>query len=299
MTVMTAFVAALVQLPADAVADEPDFQIAEQRGAEASADVPAMKRVAVLSSAEKPAENTSQGLYIKILQDAGFDARAINANEVRNHKLEEFDIFIIGGGSGTSFNKSLGADGGKLVQDFIRKGGGALASCAGGYSFVKGHNEALKYIEIAQANCIDFEDGRWARGKRNVEIIPMDARYRPLKMFYQNGPLWESAQEQGNDRTVALARFNSDVKKSDDNRGVMPGTPAILGGTYGDGRFVLFSGHPEFYKRMGNHGFVSDAARWVTRGRLKSDETIRWEDVFPNAEKLESATDKPSSETSD
>ena len=47
-----------------------------------------------------------------------------------------FDIFIIGGGSGTAFNKSLGAEGGKVVQAFVRKGGGALASCAGGYSFV-------------------------------------------------------------------------------------------------------------------------------------------------------------------
>lgn len=246
------------------------------------------KRVAVLSAAEVPGENTSQGLYIRILRESGFEARAINAEEVRDRKLDGIDIFIIGGGSGTAFNKSLGPEGGKVVQEFVRKGGGALASCAGGYSFVNGQNEALKYISIAKANVIDSQDGRWARGKGNVEVAPVDDRYCPLTMFYANGPLWEIAKDQGDDRTVALARFQGDVKKGDDPGGVMPGTPAILGGTYGQGRFVLFSGHPEFYKKMGNQPLVADAARWVTRGELKPDEQIRWDDVFPSYVKQKS-----------
>ncbi|MGC4006282.1 MAG: hypothetical protein QM811_25450 [Pirellulales bacterium] len=214
---------------------------AEPVGATAPPVAATKKRVAVLSAAAEPSANSSQGLYIKILNDAGFDARAIAAAEVREKKLAGFDIFVIGGGSGTAFNKSLGPDGGKVVQDFIRNGGGALASCAGGYSFVKGHNEALKYIELAQAECIDYADGRWARGSAEVEIAPEDERYRPLTMYYANGPLWKIVKEQGADRTVALARFVGDVKKQDDAGGVMPGTPAILGGTYGAGRFVLFS----------------------------------------------------------
>lgn len=254
------------------------------------------KRVAVLSAAEVPGENTSQGLYIRILRESGFEAGAINADEVRDRKLEGIDIFIIGGGSGTAFNKSLGPEGGKIVQEFVRKGGGALASCAGGYSFVNGQNEALKYISIAKANVIDSQDGRWARGKGNVEVAPADDRYGSLTMFYANGPLWEISKEQGNDRTVALARFQGDVKKGDDPGGVMPGTPAILGGTYGKGRFVLFSGHPEFYKKMGNQPLVADAARWVTRGELKPDEPIRWDDVFPSYEKRKPETRVDSSD---
>src|SRR3954462_6866347 len=120
----------------------------------------AKKRAAILSSFTEPKENTSQGLYIKILRDAGFDARAISAEEVRTTKLEGCDIFIVGGGSGTAFNKSLGAEGGEVVQEFIRHGGGALASCAGGYSFASGGNDALKYMTIAKANVMDFQDGR-------------------------------------------------------------------------------------------------------------------------------------------
>ena len=251
------------------------------------------KRVAVLSAKEVPGDLTSQGLYIKILREAGFEARAVSGEEVREKKLEGFDIFIIGGGSGTTFNKSLGPEGGQAVQAFIRNGGGALASCAGGYSFVNGDTEVRRYVVIAQAKTIDTKDGRWARGKAEVEIAPEDDRYPPLKIFYQNGPLWEIAKEQGVDRTVALARFKSDVKKEGDPGGVMPGTPAILGGTCGKGRFVLFSGHPEFFKKMGNNSLVTDAARWVTRGPLKPEETIRWGDVFPSSKRLESATAPP------
>ena len=247
----------------------------------------AKKRVAVLSAATQPAANTSQGHYIHILNDSGFDARAISAADVRKTKLEGFAIFIIGGGSGSAFNMSLGPEGGNIVRDFVRKGGGALASCAGGYSFANGQNEALKYIAIAKADIIDAQDGRWARGKGVVEIVPADDRYCPLKMFYANGPLWRIATDQGTDRTVALARFNSDVKKENDPGGVMPGTPAILAGTFGEGRFVLFSGHPEFYKKLGNQCLVSDAARWVTRGRLTGDQSIGWEDVFPSSQKVQ------------
>lgn len=265
--------------------------------AESEGSAVSKKRVAVLSALETPGENTSQGLYLRILQEAGFEARAIRADEVRTGRLDGVDIFIIGGGSGTAFNKSLGPEGGKVVQEFVRNGGGALASCAGGYSFVNGQNEALKYISIAKANVIDFQDGRWARGKAEVEIAPVDEGYQPLTMLYANGPLWEIANDQGPDRTVALAHFRSDVKRGDDPGGVMPGTPAILGGTYGKGRFVLFSAHPEFHKKLGNQPLVVDAARWVTKGELSRDKPIRWGDVFPSSrrQKAEPATSESSS----
>lgn len=241
------------------------------------------KRAVVLSAKQEPNENTSQGLYIRILREAGFDARAISAEEVRETELANVDIFIIGGGSGSAFNRSLGPDGGKIVREFVRNGGGALASCAGGYSFAIGQKEELKYISIAHAEIFDAQDGRWARGKGNVEIAPADKHYRSLTMFYANGPLWTIGKRHGSDRTVALARFVGDVKKEGVEGGVMPGTPAILGGTFGSGRFVLFSAHPEFYKSMGNQPLVADAARWVVGGPLDPEEQIRWADVFPSS----------------
>lgn len=239
-------------------------------------------RVGVLSAHSTPAENTSQGLYIKILKEAGMDAGAVSAQMVNDGALEKLDVFIIGGGSGTAFNKSLGPDGGAKVEAFVKAGGGAVGSCAGGYSFVRGHNEALRYIEIANAVCIDTEKGRWARGSGEVLIAPEGESLTSLKMHYANGPLWKITDAPGFGQMVSLASFATDVKKEGDPGGVMPGTPAILAGTFGDGRYVLFSGHPEFKKKYGNHPMVVDAVRWAARGKLAAEEKINFQSVFPS-----------------
>ncbi len=62
----------------------------------------------------------------------------------------------------------------------------------------------------------------------------------------------------------------------------MPGTPAILAGTFGEGRYVLFSDHPEFHKRLGNNPMIVDAARWVVRRKLSAEEKIDYRSVFPS-----------------
>ena len=237
-------------------------------------------RVGVLSSKSEPGKNTSQGLYIRILREAGMEAKAVSGEDVRAGALDDLDIFIIGGGSGTKFNKSLGEDGGEMVEKFVQQGGGVLASCAGSYSFVRGHNEALCYIEIANAVCIDYEDGRWARGKGDVEIETGSGAKPTVKMFYANGPLWKITDEPGFGVTKALGSFQTDIKKKSDKGGVMPGTPAVLGGTFGKGRFVLFSAHPEFHWKLGNPPLVVDAARWVVQGELKPGEEVDWQNVF-------------------
>lgn len=243
---------------------------------------PAPIRIGVLSKAETPPENTSQGLYIRILNEAGMEAAAVSAEAVKAGALNKLDIFIIGGGSGTTFSQSLGPDGGGKVEAFVKAGGGVLGSCAGGYAFVRGYNESTGSMDIANAICIDRENQRWARGKANVQVKPAAESLSPLTMFYANGPLWQITDAPGFGQTVALAFYVTDVKKEGDPGGIMPGTPAILAGTFGNGRFVLFSGHPEFYKKLGNHPMVVDAARWVVRHKLTEKEKIDYPSVFPS-----------------
>ena len=158
-----------------------------------------------------------------------------------------------------------------VVEAFVKAGGGVLASCAGGYAFVRGYNEATRYLEIANAVCFEVDpDDRWARREANVQVAPAAKGLAPLTMFYSNGPLWKITEAPGFGQTVALAYYVTDVKyvtgvkKKGDPGGTMPGTPAILAGTFGEGRYVLFSGHPEFLnKKLGNEPMVVDAARWV------------------------------------
>jgi len=239
-------------------------------------------RIGVLSAADTPAENTSQGLYIRILKEAGMDAGAVSSEEVKTGVLTKLDIFVIGGGSGTTFCKSLGPDGGANIEAFVKAGGGVLGSCAGGYAFVRGYNEATRYFEIGNAICLDMGNNRWARGKGNVQVAPAAEGLAPLTMYYANGPLWKITDAPGFGQTVALAFYITDVKKAGDPGGVMPGAPAILAGTFGEGRYVLFGSHPEFYKKLGNNPMVVDAARWVVRRKLAAEEKIDYRSVFPS-----------------
>ena len=110
----------------------------------------------------------AMGCHIRILKEAGMEAGRVSPEAVKAGALERLDVFVIGGGSGTAFNESLGPDGGAKVEAFVQRGGGVLGSCAGGYSFVRGHNDALRYIEVANAVCIDTENKRWARGGGEV-----------------------------------------------------------------------------------------------------------------------------------
>jgi hypothetical protein len=230
----------------------------------------------------EPGGNSSQGLYIRILREAGFTAAAVSPEAVKTGALDELEIFIIGGGSGSKFNTMLGEDGCARVMEFVRRGGGVLASCAGGYSFVRGHNEALSLLEIANARCVDTENGRWARGSGVVEMAPSDAAVPTFKMYYANGPIWEITDAPGFGVTTALASYVTEVKKEGDAGGVMVGTPAILGGTFGSGRFVLFGAHPEFKWNLGCTPLIVDAARWVVGGSLQKGERPDWGTVFPS-----------------
>ena len=51
--------------------------------------------------------------------------------------------------------------------------------------------------------------------------------------------------------------------------------------------YVLFSAHPEFHSRLGNHSLIVDAAHWVVRGALQTGETVDWNSVFPGTAKKE------------
>jgi hypothetical protein len=93
--------------------------LAEEKGAVRIGPI----RVGVLSASENPGPNTSQGLYISILREAGIEAGPVLAEAVKAGALEKLDVFIIGGGSGTAFNKSLGPDGGEKIEAFVKAGG--------------------------------------------------------------------------------------------------------------------------------------------------------------------------------
>ena len=108
----------------------------------------------------------------------------------------------------------------------------------------------------------------WNRGNGDVQIrlspagrelldVPNDS----VKIVYWQGPLLAPA---GNDEIPdfePLATYETEIAKNGAPPGVMVGTVAAARGTFGDGRVLCFSPHPE--KTEGLDKFITRAVRWV------------------------------------
>ena len=65
-----------------------------------------------------------------MLEYLGVQYGVVSSQDIRNGALENYDILICPGGSGSPLN-GLGSMGADKVQDFVRRGGGYLGICAG------------------------------------------------------------------------------------------------------------------------------------------------------------------------
>ena len=69
-------------------------------------------------------------------------------------------------------------------------------------------------------------------------------------MRYANGPLLGKAKNSGGLAPYSvLAYFRSDMAKNVPG-GVMPNSPAMIAGRYGQGRVICFSPHPEYTEHL-------------------------------------------------
>jgi hypothetical protein len=197
--------------------------------------------------------------------DADVRCTFVGAAEIaRPGLLKQFDVLIFPGGMGNSQGQTLGEAGSKAVTEFVRSGGGYVSSCAGSYLAATGYPWSLRLIN---AQVLDYQ--HWLRGTGDVDIeLTDDGRQilgdvkGLLKIHYANGPLLAAATDAGLGAFTPLAYFRSDMAKKVPG-GVMPNTPAIIAGAFGDGRVLCFSPHPEYTK--GLEAFVGRAVHWVAK----------------------------------
>jgi glutamine amidotransferase-like uncharacterized protein len=183
----------------------------------------------------------------------------------RPHALDPFDVVIFCGGSGSGQAKSLGDLGAAQVKAFVQRGGGYVSSCAGTYLATSGYPWSLGLVD---ADTVDSK--HWARGTGPVDIeLTAEGRqilgdYRGLQSIrYANGPLLGKARNsRGVAPFVVLAHFRSDMAKNVPG-GVMPNTPAMIAGTFGAGRVLCFSPHPEYTESL--QGMITRAVTWAAK----------------------------------
>ena len=85
-----------------------------------------------------------------------------------------------------------------------------------------------------------------------------------LTIYYYQGPLLAPDNDPDIPDYQPLAAYETEIAKNGAPEGVMKGTTAIAAGTFGRGRVLCFSPHPE--KTEGLNRFVHLAIRWTARG---------------------------------
>lgn len=191
----------------------------------------------------------------------------VNGKEVASGALTNFDVVMFTGGSGSKQAASLGENGREEVRRFVRNGGGYIGICAGAYLACSGFDWGVGVLNAKTVS------SKWMRGTGDVEIeltkksaaltsLPAGKR----EVHYANGPIIQPDDKKDIPAYEPIAFFRTELAKHGSPKGAMINSPALVRGTYGKGRVVFSSPHPE--QTSGMEDLIPSAVRWVSgKGR--------------------------------
>ena len=222
-------------------------------------DAAPSKKIAVAYRAaifrDSGASDTCALASLQILNNtAGFEAKYVSAQEIRDGLLKDFDVVLFPGGSGSGESKALGDEGWVELRKFLNDGGGYIGTCAGAYmALVNLSRDAGRLIDA------ELQEGEWERGEAILDIELTDEGREVLgdikgmiQIDYQNGPVVHPANYKDLKPYSVLAYFRTEVAQNDAPKGVQVNSPAIAYGAYGKGRVIICSPHPELTPNLNN-----------------------------------------------
>jgi len=156
--------------------------------------------------------------------------RQVDEQDIRGGGLGDCSLLIVPGGYTARYVDALGEEGFEQIRGFVARGGGYIGICAGAYI-------AARNVEVpgrlSGLGIIEIENERKAgQGLRTITIVkpehPVAKGYEgKVNIWYQNGPMMKASQG-----VETLAVYDG-------------GGGAIVCSTYGQGKVVIFSPHPE------------------------------------------------------
>ena len=218
------------------------------------------KRIAIQTERPECFHHPASGLG-NALRANGFTFDTVSTEELRQGRLAEFDVAVFPGGFGYFPDAELG----ERIKDFIRGGGGFLGVCAGAFL-------PLKDSCGVKGACLGILDATYAyfreRGLSLVALNPDDPVARGLESSTRQPvyALYKPPRAMRRYTTyVAIERGNGPL--------ILPGPrakvvgyydgsekyAAIVRGTYGKGRILVFSAHPDAYLDTARMGATADA----------------------------------------
>lgn len=199
----------------------------------------------------------------------------VGPEEMHPEVLEQFDVVIFPGGSGSKQANAIGEKGRAAVTRFIDSGGGVVGVCAGAYLCSANYSWSLKVVDSkAFTGAVEIPGkGRkqlWYRGPEagiDLELTPKgEALFgsrgipKTFEVRYANGPIISPHGSESLEDYEVLAWFRSENGLWEEQKGTMIDTPAIVSAKFGKGRVVSVSPHPE--KTPALHPIIHQVVRW-------------------------------------
>ena len=154
----------------------------------------------------------------------------VDERDIREGRLRDCSALIIPGGYTARYVDALGKEGFERIRASVADGAGYIGICAGAYIAaqrveVPGHPPGLGIIDIRN-------ERRAGRGIRTILTTKpghpvVKGCEREIEIWYQNGPMIKTGEG-----IETLAMYDK-------------GSAAIVCATYGVGRVLIFSPHPE------------------------------------------------------
>lgn len=183
--------------------------------------------------------------------------------EFATQDLSRFQLVVFGGGSGSKQAANIGESGRAAVRKFVAEGGGYLGICAGAYLACKGFTWGIGLLDARTVS------PKWVRGRARLELELSDAGREVFgdvrdRFFvsYNNGPVIQPLGDAALPDYEVLAWFRTEANGKESPRGVMINSPAVVRTTYGQGRVITISPHPE--GTAGLENFIPLAVAWLT-----------------------------------
>ena len=168
------------------------------------------------------------------------------ASDIRNGKLKEIDILVMPGGGSTTQCVTIGEKHHDKIRDFLRNGGGYVGTCAGMFNVL----QIPKRLKLLPFN--RYGGAGSSTAYVAVDITPEGAKILGIepgvrKSRYSGGPVAFPVKDAKCEGTgVVLATFKQAVSKNPQQAGKFIGSTAWVYGTFGKGKVVATSFHPEY-----------------------------------------------------
>ena len=169
------------------------------------------------------------------------------ASDIRAGKLKDIDILVMPGGGSTTQCVTVGEKHLDKIRDFIRNGGGYVGTCAGMFNVLQ-ISKRLKLLPFSRHG-----GAGGSTAYLTVNITPEGAKILgiqpgPRKSRYSGGPVGYAIEKGSFEgKGVTLATFKNTVSKNPAQAGKMVGSVAWVYGTFGKGKVVATSFHPEYW----------------------------------------------------